>query len=96
MSAPTLIPTAGTPTAGAPTLNPTAGAELVEAVRGRPTGRRRPSGELHAVPRTDRTRTALCGARVGGQGGPWVAPRTGTCPECRALVPVPAPSGAPA
>ena len=56
------------------------------AVRGRPTGRRRPSGDLHAVPRTDRTRTALCGARVGGDGRPWPQARGDTCPDCRALL----------
>ena len=110
MSAPTLLPTALAPTglivsgllvsglivSGEDSAAHTPAAELVEAVRGRPAGRRRPSGELHAVPRTDRTRTALCGARVGGPGRPWGAPRAGTCPECHELVPVPAPSGTPA
>lgn len=46
----------------------------VIAVRGRPTGRGRPRGPLlHAVPGTDRTRSALCGARVGGAPLPWPA-----------------------
>jgi hypothetical protein len=57
-----------------------------DAVRGRPTGRGRPSGDLHAVPRTDRTRTALCGARVGGPGRPWGDTRPGTCPDCAGLL----------
>ena len=68
------------------------------AVRGRPTGRGRPRGPLlHAVPGSDRTRSALCGARVGGQLRPWPQQRPapsaeqlrsdpGTCPECAALV----------
>ncbi len=67
------------------------------AVRGRPTGRGRPRGLLlHAVPATDRTRTALCGSRVGGLRRPWVdgPPVTtgparaepGTCPDCAALL----------
>ncbi len=60
----------------------------VDAVRGRPTGRGRASGDLHAVPRTDRTRTALCGARVGGNGRPWGERRPGTCPECAGLLQV--------
>ena len=60
--------------------------DAVEAVRGRPTGRGRPSGDLHAVPRTDRTRTALCGARVGGAGRPWGDARPGTCPDCAGLL----------
>ena len=69
----------------------------IYAVRGRPAGRGRPRGPLlHAVPATDRTRTALCGLRVGGLRRPWPdgAPvlagpgRTepGTCPECAALL----------
>jgi len=61
----------------------------VDAVRGRPTGRGRPSGDVHAVPRTDRTRTALCGERVGGAARPWGGERPGTCPECRSLLAVP-------
>ena len=71
----------------------------VYAVRGRPTGRGRPRGPLlHAVPENDRTRSALCGARVGGETLPWpeqrAAPRIEqlsrpeppTCPECASLV----------
>ena len=64
------------------------GTLAVDAVRGRPTGRGRPSGDLHAVPRTDRTRTALCGARVGGAGRPWGGTRPGTCPDCAGLLQV--------
>lgn len=60
------------------------------AARGRPTGRGRPRGPLlHVVPGTDRTRSALCGARVGGQTLPWpVSAGAGDtpCPECAALV----------
>ena len=73
----------------APALAPStrsAGPDAVDAVRGRPTGRGRPSGEVHAVPRTDRTRTALCGARVGGAGRPWGGTRPGTCPDCAGLL----------
>lgn len=71
----------------------------VLAARGRPTGRGRPRGPLlHAVPGTDRTRSALCGARVGGATLPWPHVGTGepdrarvvrddrTCPECAALL----------
>lgn len=63
------------------------------ALRGRPAGRGRPRGPLlHAVPLNDRTRSALCGARVGGDPRPWPAatPGTadGTCPDCAALLPV--------
>ncbi len=62
------------------------------AARGRPTGRGRPRGPLvHVVPGSDRTRSALCGARVGGETLPW--PTTAgssagaaACPECAALV----------
>lgn len=67
------------------------------AARGRPAGRGRPRGPLlHAVPRTDRTRSALCGARVGGVVRPWpyprgtAAPEPGACPECAALLAAPA------
>jgi len=62
------------------------------ALRDRPSGRSRVRGPLlHAVPGTDRTRSALCGARVGGRPSPWaVRPvSTGeatTCPECSSLV----------
>ena len=62
------------------------------ALRDRPSGRSRVRGPLlHAVPGTDRTRSALCGARVGGRPSPWaVRPvSTGeatTCPECSTLV----------
>lgn len=68
------------------------------AARGRPTGRGRPRGPfLHAVPGNDRTRSALCGARVGGATRPWPHPDAvraeearraddGTCPECAALL----------
>ena len=63
------------------------------AARGRPTGRGRPRGPLlHAVPGTDRTRSALCGARVGGAALSWPADggpsgrEPATCPECRALL----------
>lgn len=69
---------------------------LLYAARGRPTGRGRPRGPLlHAVPVSDRTRTALCGARVGGELRPWpqdLSPRAGeriepaTCPDCAALL----------
>jgi hypothetical protein len=67
----------------------------VLAARGRPTGRGRPTEPLlHAVPETDRTRTALCGARVGGATAPWPGPgaarrpgtEVATCPECTALL----------
>jgi hypothetical protein len=60
------------------------------AARGRPTGRGRPRGPfLHLVPGTDRTRSALCGARVGGQTLPWPVSAGADdtpCPECAALV----------
>ena len=82
-----------------PALPPALAAEVL-AARGRPTGRGRPRGPLlHAVPGTDRTRSALCGARVGGATRPWPlaadsVPGTsaarrrdeGTCPECAALL----------
>ncbi len=45
----------------------------LHAVRGRPVGRQRARGPLHAVPADDRTRTALCGARVGGARSAWPA-----------------------
>lgn len=68
------------------------------AVRGRPAGRGRPRGpQLHAVPASDRTRSALCGARVGGAPLPWprdedrpapepAADQVDTCSECAALL----------
>ena len=63
---------------------------VVLAARGHPSGRGRPRGLLlHAVPLTDRTRSALCGARVGGAVRSW-HPRPGqapaVCPECTALL----------
>ena len=63
-------------------------AQLV-AVHGRPVGRRRSRNTpLHAVPGTDRTRSALCGARVGGQATPWALLPAGACPECAQLAEV--------
>ena len=65
----------------------------LHAVRGRPVGRKRAGGPLHAVPADDRTRTALCGARVGGALRTWPAQPSagepvpaGTCAECASLV----------
>ena len=53
-----------------------------------PPGAVDPRGPLlHVVPGTDRTRSALCGARVGGRTLPWPASAgAGDCPECAALV----------
>jgi len=62
------------------------------ALRDRPSGRSRVRGPLlHAVPGTDRTRSAMCGARVGGRRSPWstrpgTLGGTTTCPECSSLV----------
>jgi len=63
----------------------------IYALRDRPSGRSRVRGPLlHAVPGSDRTRSALCGARVGGRRSPWAArPGTGeagTCPDCSSLL----------
>lgn len=59
----------------------------VNAAHGRPTGRGRPRDPmLHAVPGFDRTRSALCGARVGGAVLPWRWTEAGTCAECATLV----------
>lgn len=42
---------------------------------------------MHVVPGTDRTRSALCGARVGGEILPWpAAAEDAPCPECAALI----------
>ena len=65
------------------------------AVRGRPLGRGRPQGPVHAVPVDDTTRTAVCGARVGGaqhavpaHATPHLAAHGGvaTCPDCSPLL----------
>ena len=59
----------------------------VHAVGDRPSGRRpSPRPLLHAVPVADRTRSALCGARVGGADRPWSHADPTSCPECVALV----------
>ena len=66
----------------------------VYAARGRPAGRGRPRGPLlHAVPGSDRTRSAVCGERVGGARRPWqqraagaAGPPIAICTECAALV----------
>ena len=64
----------------------------VMAVSDRPVGRRRALRPLlHAVPRNDRTRSALCGARVGGAPQPWGRGGQACCPECCALIAAPAP-----
>jgi hypothetical protein len=78
------------------------GVTQVYAVLDRPTGRGRPRGGLlHAVPGTDRTRSALCGARVGGEVLAWpdalldAEPDAGSgepgaavrgCADCRAVL----------
>jgi len=67
-------------------------ADTMYALRDRPSGRSRVRGPLvHAVPGSDRTRSALCGARVGGRPSPWVVRpvslgEVATCPDCAALV----------
>jgi len=62
----------------------------IYALRDRPSGRSRIRGPLlHAVPDSDRTRSALCGARVGGRKSPWAVRPTsseGTCPDCSSLL----------
>lgn len=81
-----------TPTSSRPGAR--AGLGALHAVRGRPTGRGRAVGTaLHAVPVTDRTRSALCGARVGGDPLPWApVPEPDAapdfCAECASLADV--------
>ncbi len=87
MTIPSLLPAPPAPGAAGP---------VVLAARGRPTGRGRPRGTLlHAVPVRDRTRTALCGERVGGPSRPWpgstgadaaLVPDPRACPECAAVL----------
>ena len=54
---------------------------------GRGGGRRgAPDNLLHAVPTSDTTRSALCGAQTRPATTPWTGAGAGSCPDCAAAV----------
>ncbi|MBW3640413.1 MAG: STAS domain-containing protein [Actinobacteria bacterium] len=60
-----------------------------EYLTGRARGRRgAPDGLVHAVPISDTTRSAVCGARTWPATTSWTGAAPGTCPDCAAAVAV--------
>lgn len=74
--------------------NPAAGARRStdvpsEYLTGRARGRRgAPDGLVHAVPVSDRTRSALCGARTWPATTSWTGAEPDSCPDCAGAIAV--------
>ena len=72
-----------TPPAPPPPAPPAGPGLLVGVERhSRRPRRAAPDAEVHAVPRLDRTRTALCGASVSVVGTSFSASDAHACPDC--------------